>query len=148
MTQHFEIEDDLGTAPLDHVWRGRDRLSGTRVTVKKIPPDLLATGTATAMSDQFLLGAMLGRLAGSIRIPFRGCRTSLSGQPGRILKNVSRTSLRCWMHWDRYLRLPHRPPGTGDRVVLFNQQSGPHRVIVLRMTLTMNLRWWPRTCMR
>ncbi len=42
MAVHFEIEKDLGKAPLGHVWAGRDRLSDLPVVIKKIP--LLAIG--------------------------------------------------------------------------------------------------------
>jgi len=44
MKQHFEIEKDLGKAPLGHVWLGRDRLSGVPVVVKKIPLSAIGGG--------------------------------------------------------------------------------------------------------
>ncbi len=44
MTTHFEIEEDIGKAPLGHAWVGRDRLSGTPVVVKKIPLSAIGGG--------------------------------------------------------------------------------------------------------
>jgi serine/threonine-protein kinase len=45
MTAHyFEIEKDLGKAPLGYVWVGRDRLSGLPVVVKKIPLSAIGGG--------------------------------------------------------------------------------------------------------
>ncbi|RLE27797.1 MAG: hypothetical protein DRJ65_01690 [Acidobacteria bacterium] len=44
MTSHYEIENDIGKAPLGHVWAGRDRLSGVPVVVKKIPLSAIGGG--------------------------------------------------------------------------------------------------------
>lgn len=44
MTTHYIIENDIGKAPLGHVWTGRDRLSGTPVVVKKIPLSAIGGG--------------------------------------------------------------------------------------------------------
>ena len=44
MTTHYEIENDVGKAPLGHVWTGRDRLSGIPVVVKKIPLSAIGGG--------------------------------------------------------------------------------------------------------
>ncbi len=44
MVTHYEIENDIGKAPLGHVWTGRDRLSDVPVLVKKIPLSAIGGG--------------------------------------------------------------------------------------------------------